>query len=218
MTALTPNENAAASLETLPMSLEALARDVRGEERIAHPVTVQRLMREVVGEVLDSKDPEGLARTLLSPVRELFRAGTDLNTDPGSLRTQRTFRVAGEYRSRLRERGLLDTAEALLEVASIRQRRRTVLVWGYPRFGRDELAFVDAVAGDGSVVYLPYADDRLFEENKETTEALRQRTWTVDREYPRTVWDVSAQVEATEYPHLEAEVRGVLTQVKELLA
>ncbi len=37
-TVLTPNEHAAATLGASPLSLEALALQVLGEERIAHPV------------------------------------------------------------------------------------------------------------------------------------------------------------------------------------
>jgi hypothetical protein len=91
------------------------------------------------------------------------------------------------------------------------------VVWGYPRLGQDEVAFVDVIAGDGSVVHLPYGDDRLFGENLETAEALRQRAWTVERDPASVVWGVRASFEADEYSHLEAEVRGNLTRIKALL-
>ena len=42
-TSLTPNENAARTLGVEPLSLETLARQILGDERIAHPLTVQRL-------------------------------------------------------------------------------------------------------------------------------------------------------------------------------
>ena len=42
---LTPNENAARTLGVEPLSLETLARHILGEERVAHPVTAQRLLR-----------------------------------------------------------------------------------------------------------------------------------------------------------------------------
>ena len=73
---VTPNENAAATLEAPSMSLENLAREVLGEERIAHPVTVQHLLREAVDEVL------GSAR-VASP-RPVLRRALD-HTGPASL-------------------------------------------------------------------------------------------------------------------------------------
>jgi hypothetical protein len=40
--------------------LKALAHDVLDEKRIAQPITVQRLLREVVEEVLGSANPQGV--------------------------------------------------------------------------------------------------------------------------------------------------------------
>ena len=51
-TSLTPNENAARTLGVEPLSLETLARQVLGEERVAHPLMVQRFLREAVEEAL----------------------------------------------------------------------------------------------------------------------------------------------------------------------
>ena len=91
---LTPNENAASTLTVTPLSLEALAQQVLGEELIAHPVSVQRLLRRAVEEVLESADPDGVAHTLLPSVRELFRSGADLDANLGSPRARRVVKVA----------------------------------------------------------------------------------------------------------------------------
>jgi hypothetical protein len=216
-TAITPNENAAATIGAPPTSLEILAREVLGEERIAHLVSVQQLLGEAVKKVLGSADPDGVARTVLPPIRELFRAGTNLDADPGTPRSQRTFDVARYYRARLRAQGLIDPAEALWEAAQSSPERRPFVVWGYPRLGRDEAAFVDAVSGEGSVVYLPYAEDHTFDENLETAESLERCGWMVERANSQAAWEMGFPVEAHVYPHLEAEVRGVLAQVKVLL-
>jgi hypothetical protein len=76
-----------------------------------HPVKVQRLLRRAVEEVLGSTDPDGLARILLPPIRELFRAGADVDADPGSPRARRVMEVALAYRTLLRTEGLIDPAE-----------------------------------------------------------------------------------------------------------
>ena len=62
-TYLTPNENAAHALGVEPLSLETLAQQILGDDRTAHPVKVQRLLRRAVEEVLGSTDPDGVART-----------------------------------------------------------------------------------------------------------------------------------------------------------
>jgi len=113
---------------------------VVGEERVAHPVLVQRLLGRAVDEVLESADPAGVARTLLSSVRELFRARADTEFDLSYPRGRRVVEVANSYRGRLRERGLVDPAEVLWEAARSSPHRRPVLVWGYPRLGPAEVA------------------------------------------------------------------------------
>ena len=136
---------------------------------------------------MGSSDPDGVARTLLPPIRELFRAGADVDADPGSLRARRVMEVARTYRTLLRADGLIDPAEVLWQAARALPERRPVLVWGYPRLGRDELAFIDAVAGEGSVLRLPYAEDHTFYENRETAEELERRGWAIDRTPPQAV-------------------------------
>ncbi len=217
-TSLTPNGNAARTLGVEPLSLEDLARQSLGPERIAHPLTAQHSLRRAVQEVSGSSDPDGMARTLLPTIRELFRAGADLDADPGSPRARRVRDVAYAYRTLLRAEGLVDQAEALWQATQAPPERRPVQVWGYPRLGRDEVAFVDAVAGEGSVLHLPDAEDRTFHENRETAEELERRGWTVERVPSRTVWEPEVPVEAHAYPHVESEVRGALARVKVLLA
>ncbi len=188
-TFLTPNENAARTLGAEHLSLATLALRILGEERVAHPVVAQRLLRRAVQETLGSADPDGVARTLLPSIRELFRAGADVDGDPDSLRAERVIGVARAYRALLRAQGLVDSAELLWEAAAVTPERRPVLVWGYPRLGYDEVAFVDAVAGEGSVVHLPHAEDPLFEENLESARSLRRRGWKVEQAPSDKLWE-----------------------------
>jgi hypothetical protein len=109
-TVLTPNQNAAGTLDVTPLSLEDLAQQILGEELLAHPVSVQRFLRGAVEEALGSVDPDGAARTLLPSVRELFRSGADLDANLRSPRARRVVEVARAYRERLREQGLIDPA------------------------------------------------------------------------------------------------------------
>src|SRR5829696_1416578 len=129
-TTLTPNANAARTLGVEPLSIETLARQILGDERIARPLTIQRLLRQAVEEAVGSSDPDGVARTLLPPVRELYRADADLDADPGSVRARRVMEVARTYRSLLRTGGLIDPAEMLWQAARALPERRPVLLWG----------------------------------------------------------------------------------------
>ena len=47
-TVITPNENAADTLDVKPRTLEDLAHEVLGEGRVANPILVWRLMQEAV--------------------------------------------------------------------------------------------------------------------------------------------------------------------------
>ncbi|PLS85444.1 MAG: hypothetical protein CYG60_12530, partial [Actinobacteria bacterium] len=219
-TVLTPNENAAAALGVRHLSLDNMARMSLVGKRIANPVEVSRLSRAAVEAALDVSDPAGVARTLLPPVREVFRSGADVDADPGSSRARRVFGVARAYRSLLRERGLVDPAEVVGEAAGCSPPERPVRLYGYPRLGADETAFLDAVAADGSEVYLPYAEEPLFAENLRTAEELCRRGWRLEKEPAPSAWTIGEgiSVGAQVYPHREAEVRGALAQIKELLA
>jgi RecB family exonuclease len=216
-TVITPNENAADTLDVKPRTLEDLAHEVLGEGRVANPILVWRLMQEAVANTLGGEDPDGLARAMLPAIRELFRATPETSTSPGSMRARRVFEVAEEYRRLLRERSLVDPAEVLWEAGRKCTSRLPLLVWGYPRFGRDELAFIDAVAAEGSEVRLPWGEDSLFGANLEVARELEIRQWSVQEAPLERVWKSGATAEALEYPHLEAEVRGTLARVKTLL-
>ncbi len=219
-TVLTPNENAAAALNVKHLSLDNMARMSLVGKRVANPVEVSRLSRAAVEATFNVSDPAGVARALLPPVREVLRSGADVDADPGSSRARRVFGMALAYRSLLRVRGLVDPAEAVREAAGCSPPKRPLRLYGYPRLGADETAFLDAVAADGSEVYLPYAEDSLFAENLRTAEELCRRGWRFDKHPAASVWtvDEGVSVDAQAYPHREAEVRGALAQIKELLA
>jgi len=216
-TAITPNENAADTLDVKPCTLEDLAREVLGEGRVANPVLVWRLMREAVANTLVVEDPDGLARAMLPAIRELFRSTPKTDASPGSARARRVFEVAEEYRRLLRERSLVDPAGVLWEATREVRSRLPLLVWGYPRFGWDEFAFIDAVAAEDSEVHLPWGEDSVFGANLEVARELEARGWSVKEAPMEGVWEPGAAAEANEYPHLEAEVRGALARVKALL-
>ncbi len=213
--AITPNKYAAAALGVRHCSLDLYARRVLGEGRIVHPIVALRLLRDVMG------DPPR-AGEVLPALKELLRAGAREGL-AGSDRARRLVGTVVAYQGKLRDLGLVDSAEALREVASSPPARSRLLVWGYPRLGSDEVELVDAVAGDGSEVYLPCGEEPIFAENRRVAEELSSRGWTVvevggPQGDEASSWrSTASRVEAREYADLESEVRGVLTEVKDLI-
>lgn len=200
---------------------------------VAPVVVAHRLVREATGEVLETADPEGTARSLISTVRSLLQTGADLVAleSTGSPRVRRLAQLARVYRAKLRSKGLVDKAELLMEADRLGPQPRAIMVYGYPWLVADELAFVDALAGEGRVLILPWADHPFFTENRDTAELLGKRGWQViqDAAEPESPGEALSQklltatpipggIRAHTYPHLEAEIRGVLAQVKDLLA
>lgn len=218
---VTPNENAARAHGVEHVSLETLARGVVGEHRVADPALAQRLIRQAVVREIGGDDPSGIARALAPVVRELFRAGADLDAEAVSERSRRALHVAGTYQRLLRDAGVLDSAEALAEAARSLQNspaRRAVAVRGYPRLSAQEIAFVDAMAADGSVLHLPFAEDSVFRDNREAGEEFRARGWSVGESPVSEPWSPRAECSARAAPDQEKEVREALCRVKELLA
>lgn len=122
--------------------------------------------------------------------------------------------------------------------------RAAIAVIGYPRLPMAERRFIDAYASEGSMVFLPLADAPLFRENQLGVEDFERWGWRVerpevqarevgtrlaldwireatadsaDRELQATAPTVADDARARAYPDLDAEVRGVLADVKRLL-
>ena len=103
-----------------------------------------------------------------------------------------------------------------------------LIVFGYSRLGITEREFINNYAAPGSTVYLPhYGASRLFEETRSTTRFFEDRGWIVvfATDYAVTVGQTCADAflglgsitdnaQVCSYPTLEAEVRGVLSQIK----
>lgn len=124
--------------------------------------------------------------------------------------------LASAYRQRLRNQNSLDPAEVFWQCQS--DRRFAYLFYGYFIPARGELAFIDAVAGNGSILVLP--------EGNEAIAWLREKGWDIESTnsplpYFATERLSDASLEKMVlhcYPDLDREVRGVLTQIKTLLS
>jgi ATP-dependent helicase/DNAse subunit B len=175
--------------------------------------------------------------------------GKDLPTPlPPSLspslkqRFQPLAQLAAAYQQRLRAKKLIDPTEIFWFASQLTPQGQSLLVYGYDFPHIDELQFVNAVAGDRSVLFLPVVDHPLFAQNQRSLQWLQQQGWQIAQESISETAETSiktlgqqlcqkflggqrketdpllgTQTQVYAYPHLEAEVRGSLGQVKELL-
>jgi RecB family exonuclease len=249
--ALAPTPQAARALQVPHQNLEALTQKwVRTNGLIvASPLTAYRTLRNAVREVINPLDIEGTARALTPALKAILRAGVDLEALKNFLgeRVQQLARLADAYQVGLRTLGAIDPAEIFWQATRCQPERQSIFVYGYFHPRRDELTFLNAVAGEGSVMILPCAEEDIFTSNREAISWLQQQGWVVDEfkiqnsDFKRKIvgepntWSdrqllgeqlsgcfldgtaVPVGVSAHVYPNLEAEVRGVLAQVKNLL-
>lgn len=230
----TPQERAARALNVQCQTLEGLALSVLGgaQLRVVPATAAGRILRAACREVFNAGEADSAARGLKLSVQTLLRTGSDLAglMEVDSARVRDLARVTAVYRERLRDNNLVDQSEALWRAAELSPARRKVYVHGYFRPRVDELAFIDAIAGDGSEFILPCTEHPISGENREAVEFLSQRGWDVDDSSagPLTSGQKLAidfasgrsdgpSVSAWTYSHVEAEVRGTLGRIKCLL-
>jgi hypothetical protein len=165
-------------------------------------------------------DAAGLAVVAGPAVRELLRAA-DLDGPPFALepRLERWWRVAVRYRALLAEAGVVDPAEALRSAAAraaaaFPAARPPVALLGHLDLAADEVEAIDALAGPGSVIVLPY-DPPWTDANALARAALRARGWREEVVATAAPWP---EVEALAPPTLQAEARWAVAEAKRLLA
>lgn len=236
---ITPNPRAASSLGVPALTLEEMALQAvrEGGLDLAPALIAHRTLRSAAREVLNGADPEGTARSIAPSVQTLLRTGADLALleRVGSPRVRDLARVTNSYLGKLRARRLVDSSEVIWQaVKGTHLPRRNILVHGYFRPRVDELELINSVADDGSDYFLPCTEHPVFGENREAAKFLTQRGWQshVDggddlppSDLGKTLaFKFLGAVETPQglnshaYPHVEAEARGVLGQVKKQVA
>ena len=216
---ITPNPRAAAALHVPHRSLHKEAQAILREAGLM-PVDAFMAFRlmQTAAEKLGFRDRAGTARRFAPVMAELFRSDANVNDllafeDP---RVQQVGRFAKVYTGLLQQVGRYDPAQGLWLAARRLCRPRNVLIHAYPRFGPDEEAFLCAWAGPDSAVVLPHGEGDAYGDNLELAERLVSRGWCLERE-PTGVLQRPLAQRAWVFADQEAEVRGVLAHVKELL-
>ena len=230
---ITPSKAIASYLNVPHYSLESVAQSIvrRRGMGIASALSSRRLLQVAVREVIKTLDVEGTAKAFLATVRDLLRSGIDLtklqqNSNP---RIQQLGSLVLAYQKQLRQRNRIDSAELYWQGAIDVTYRRTYLFYGYFAPGKDELAIINAIAAKNSIFVLPL--NKLYPQNRVATEWLQERGWEVGQTQPNITVEINRQLQHcfnqtstlpegasfNVFPNIEAEVRGVLTQVKVLL-
>ena len=228
---ITSSKAIASHLDVPHYSLESLAQSIvrRRGMGIASTLSSRRLLQVAVREVIKTKDVEGTAKAFLPTVRDLLRSGIDLTKlqQASDRRIQQLGSLVLAYQKQLRQRNRIDSAELYWQGAIAVVYQKNYLFYGYFAPGKDELAIINAIAGEDSAFVLP--SDKLYPQNRIATEWLQERGWEIHPSPNPTVGinrqlqDCFSQTSIPEgvclnvFPNLEVEVRGVLTQVKVLL-
>ncbi|MEW6734301.1 MAG: PD-(D/E)XK nuclease family protein, partial [Acidobacteriota bacterium] len=228
---LTANPYAARALGVLHKTLAELAEEIVNEKglKLATPLTRQYLLQSAAAAVLVDTDPISIALAVMPTLEKIFTAGIDLTAlaEVDSVRGRQLAGLADTYRTGLRQAGLLDPSEVFWQASLLTPSRRTILVYGYPQLDQDELVFLDTLAGEGSVIRLFSTDHPIFIDCLAAIEFLERQGWQVERTNITLTpfadqflhcQNTSQNLPAYVYGNLEAEVRGVLAQVKALLS
>ena len=123
--------------------------------------------------------------------------------------------------------------EAVGEAANTADVEPQILfIYGYPRARKEEIAFIDRIAADGSIYYLPIVEGSdVFAANSIYADQMSGWDWTIDKsvEPPHTSGErvaarcfdrdqeIPAGVAAYALHDVSSEVRFVLGEVKKLL-
>ena len=216
-------------------SLATIARKilVRNGYAIAPASLSRHHLKKAIFRVAPEADVSSLYARTKRILTIVLRTGIDLEllTSKGSQRVRQLALIAAEYKKRLRRHGLVDRSETLLVASRLVAEKRKMLVFGYFRARKEELLLIDALAGEGSVYYLPCGADPMFHVNQEAVKLLVASGWEVSDASGRPVKSVGSaaaarfagisdrdpNIAAITFPHIDQEVRSTLAAVKRLV-
>ncbi|QQS32219.1 MAG: PD-(D/E)XK nuclease family protein [Acidobacteriota bacterium] len=235
LTVITPHRNAANELNVACETLEKLARETlhRNELKVLPKLRSRYLLKRVIKSVLSSTDPAPYAARINETLTTILR--TRIDTDDlmqfGSPRVTDLAKIVIGYREELANIAAVDDEEILIRASRLGPDTIPLLIWGHFRARHEEIEFIDAAAGDGSILYLPCGDDAVFQTNRRWADWLEMRGWTKqnseqgedDRSgaaLARKFFGISGEVPAPalKFENIDAEVRGVLGRCKRLIA
>ena len=240
-TVITPTLQIARSLNVPHQSLESLAQQVchRHGITVAPILLAHRTLQTAVKTAIDPTDIEGTARAFSKAVKSILRAGIDLESlaSVQQPKVRQLAHLTRTYQQQLADRNTIDSAQLLWRASRLKCDRQRLFIYGYFQPRPDRLKFIDAIADDGSAMVLPCTTEDAFADNRAAIDWLQKRGWTVVENAPNAAGDKistklhqnpkpdrqiqnpipNSEFKQHTYPHSEAEVRSVLSQVKQLL-
>lgn len=223
-------------LKAVPRSLHSIAMEILARNGIAVVPRVHG--RHLLKQAIFRAAPDADLRSLTSRTRRSLDVALRTGIDPetlirtGSPRVRQLGRIADEYRNALRRKRLIDSAEMLLTASSHVSEKKKILVYGHFRARKEELTLIDALAGDGSVYYLPSGDDPIFTVNRAAVDELAKRGWEIDagdagddnaaigRRAAARFGNLTSErvpVTAHSFSDIDKEVRSTLAAVKQIV-
>ncbi|MGJ3246488.1 MAG: PD-(D/E)XK nuclease family protein [Elainellaceae cyanobacterium] len=234
---ITPNRLAARALGVPKRSLTDLARETLAAHHfhIVPALTAQRLLRDAIRQTVNPTDLDGTTRIWTPVIKALLQSSAVLTMPdvPISRRASQLIQVAQTYQTWLHQRGWVDSSELLWRSLDYHPNSLPLFVYGYGQPTADELALINAIADEGSVYVLPYAQHPDFADIDSAIQRLETAGWRIDQTEPisqsnsvgnqlscRFVSKDNSTVNACPvhaYGDIEAEARGTLAHVKQLL-
>ena len=234
---LTPNSAAAARLGVSHRSLRSVADKIlnRAGIGIATTLAAHRALRLAVAAVIPDRDPADEAARFKRIVATVLRDGHRLETlrTSGLERAHQLADIVARYCDDLSAQGLVPADAALWKARELIRDRSKIFVYGYFRARDHDIRFIDSLAGDGSVYILPSGPESIF------ASANRSLEWLLANGWEESVVDFvsssastlaerfaagNSEPSATEangrafaYADLDAEVRAVLSNAKQMI-
>jgi ATP-dependent helicase/DNAse subunit B len=219
---LTPTRAIARSFKVPDLTLESVAETIVKKKglKIASALLTRRLLQKAIKEILKVKDVAGIT-ALWTPVIQEFLSGSNdlfvLQKHP-HIRVSNLARVAIFYREQLISKYYIDRSELFWQATKYCQEKKSCLFYGYFTPNTEQVAFINALAGDCSLFVLPCAESAIFTENQDRINWLKSQEWQTiqnSRSRDQNIKKSSAILHC--YSNKETEIRGVLTQIKLLL-
>lgn len=233
MLVLTPHQAAARALGVPHVKLETLARRLLAANGlgIASPLKARQMLGTAIRRRTEERDVSGYAGLISETLATILRTGIDTAKlmQHGSPRVRVLAAVADEYVRMLREQDLVDDAEVVHQASLLPVKPEKVLVYGYFRARSEEVEFLNKLAADESIYYLPCGDTGIFHSNIFWRDRMIASGWSEETDGPaneRTVGRHAAECFAeslTQCPDtviafrcrdIDAETRFILGRVK----
>jgi hypothetical protein len=237
VTVVTPHSSAARALGVPHVTLKRLGEEVVRSSglSIATAFEAKFTLKRIVAAKVPGTPAGKYANRISETVNTILRTGIDTSelrkhSEP---RLKPVVEVTERYRAELRKHGLIDAEEVMLEAARIGPERRPLIIYGYFRGRKEEIDFIDSIAGEGSIYYLPCGDHDIFSINRAWFAELKSRGWveaegsalepfnigtTAGKRLTGETGLFGGAADSYSFADLDAEVRFVIGNAKRLVA